>query len=99
MVLAIFETIGALCVDIAHVNNKNTQIELYEKGAIEIILRILNNPPAKYIHSFIQIETSHALACLILNRPTDPEIEAEINIKLILDLIKNDDLVSHMLTI
>ena len=92
VVLAIFETIGALCVDIAHVNNKFTQIELHEKGAIEIILQILNNPPAKYVHSFIQIETSHALACLILNRPTEPEIEDEINIKLIMGLIKTNDL-------
>ncbi len=92
VVLAIFETIAALCVDIAHVNNKFTQLELYEKGAIDIILQILNNPPAKYDHSFIQIETSHALACLILNRPTEPEIEEQINIKLILSLIKTDDL-------
>lgn len=92
VVLSIFETVAALCVDVAHVNNKLTQIELYEKGAIDIILNILNNPPSKYVHSFIQIETSHALAALILNRPIDPEIEEQINIKLILNLIKTDDL-------
>ena len=94
VVLAIFETIGALCVDIAHVNNQLTQVELADKGAIDIILDILNNPPPRYAQSFIEIETTHALACLILNRPIDPEVESRIIIKSILDLIKTNDLVN-----
>ena len=94
VILAIFETIGALCVDIAHVNNKLTQDELMEKGALDIILSILNNPPPKYNNQFIQVEISNALACLILNRQMEPEIEEQINIRTILNLIKTDDLVN-----
>lgn len=97
VILAIFETIGALCVDIAHVNNKLTQNELMEKGAIDIILSILNNPPPKYNHQFIQIEISNALACLILNRQMEPEVEEMINIRAILSLIQTGDLVKYVL--
>ena len=97
VVLAIFETIGALCVDIAHVNNDLTQLELFEKGAIDIILEFLNNPPLTYKQSFIQIEISHALACLILNKQIEPEIDEQINMKSILNLIKTDDMVRNFL--
>lgn len=89
VILAVVETIGALCVDIAHVNNDKTQRELAEKGAINLLLQILENPPTK----FIQIETAHAIACLILNRPKDLYINRRLDIKIILDLIDTDELV------
>ena len=57
VIMAIVETIGALCVDIAHVNNRLTQEELTEKGGLEFLVRLLHNPPNKYI----QIETMQAI--------------------------------------
>lgn len=89
VILAILETLAALCVDIAHVNNLRTQTDLSEKGAIDLVMNILNNPPSKYI----QIETAYALACLILNRPNIEAVKGKLNIQLILDLINTDDLV------
>ena len=89
VILAIVETIGALCLDIAHVNNQLTQEELIEKGAIDLMLNILEKPPSKYI----QIETAHALACLILNRQVPDSVKQRLKIHLVLDLIDEDDLV------
>ena len=93
VVLAILETIAALCVDIAHVNNPDTQLDLTEKGAIDLVLNILYNPPTRYI----QIETAYALACLILNRPNLEEVKDKLNMRLILDLINTTDLVISFL--
>ena len=90
VILAIVETIGALCLDIAHVNNQLTQDELTEKGAIELMLKLLEKPPSKYI----QIETAHALACLILNRPVPDTVKQRLKISLVLDLIDEEDLVN-----
>lgn len=87
--LAVVETIGALCVDIAHVNNERTQKELIEKGALGLLLQILEKPPTK----FIQIETAHAIACLILNRPNDEYVNKRLDIRIILNLLNTDDLV------
>ena len=91
VIMAIVETIGALCVDIAHVNNELTQQELADKGAIELLIRLLQKPPNKQI----QVETAHAIACLILNKPNDEALNERLNIPLILDLIKIDDLVRN----
>jgi hypothetical protein len=88
VIMAIVETIGALCVDIAHVNNKNTQDELIEKGAIEFLVKILHHPPNKYI----QIETIHAISCLILNRPNDQSLNERLDIGLLVNQVKTDDL-------
>ena len=88
VIMAIVETIGALCVDIAHVNNRMTQDELTEKGAIEFLVNLLHKPPNKYI----QIETIHAIACLILNRPNEESLNEKLNLELILNFIKTDDL-------
>jgi hypothetical protein len=90
VILSILETIAALCVDIAHVNNPRTQLDLTEKGTIDLVLNILNNPPTKYI----QIETAYALACLTLNRPNLEGIKDKINIELILNLINEENLVN-----
>jgi hypothetical protein len=87
VILAAIETIGALCVDIAHVNNERLQNELVEKGAIDILLHILDNPPSK----FIQIETAHALACLVLNNKRNDELSTNIDIEMILNLIHTED--------
>lgn len=93
VIMAIVETIGALCVDIAHVNNELTQQELADKGAIELLIRLLQKPPNKQI----QVETAHAIACLILNKPNDEALNERLNIPLILDLIKIDDLVRNFI--
>ena len=41
--LACIETVGALCVDIAHVNNHTAQASLIDKGAIELLINLIEN--------------------------------------------------------
>ena len=87
--LACIETVGALCVDIAHVNNHTAQASLIDKGAIELLINLIeNNKEDKEI----QIEAAHSYACLVLNRRVD-ETDMKLNINLILSLIKIDNLV------
>ena len=87
--LSVVETIGALCVDIAHVNNSAIQANLAEKNAINYLIEILHNPTSK----LIQVEATHALACMLLNKQSDEEVNRNININLIIELIKTEDLV------
>jgi hypothetical protein len=87
--LACIETIGALCVDIAHVNNTLAQSILIDKGAIEILTNIIEN---NKIEKEVQIEAAHTYACLVLNKQND-DLETSLNINLILNLIKTEDLV------
>lgn len=89
VILGVVETIGAMCVDIAHVNNYVAQDELNAKETISLLLEMMNNPPSR----IIQIEATHAIACMLLNRGGDEEIKVDLDIKLIVDLIKTDDLV------
>jgi hypothetical protein len=93
VIIAVVKTIGALCVDIAHVNNEATQEELYEKEALDLLLTILNDPPNK----LAQIEATHAIACLLLNKRNDEAVRTNLDTGRIIDLINTDDLVKHII--
>ena len=87
--LAVVETVAALCIDVAHVNNSEIQRELIERGALGILLNILKNPPSKDI----QIETAHTIACLLLgnSQNSDEILTEKLDIQLILDLFNEED--------
>ncbi len=88
VIQAIVQTIASLCVDVANVNNSDTQLELMEKGAFEILIPILENPPNRDI----QIETSHAIACLLLgNTKTEDYVNNKLDLKIILALLNEND--------
>lgn len=88
VVLAIVQTIAALCVDVAHVNNTETQNELMEKGAFEILIPILEEPPSKDI----QIETAHTIACLLLgNTKTEEYVNNKLDLTIIMKLFNQED--------
>jgi hypothetical protein len=91
VLLSVVETVGAMCVDIAHVNNRLAQNELAEKEAGTLLLELVRNPPSK----LVQIEATHALACLMLNkRPQDDEDNPiHLDVSYVVDLIDTDDLV------
>lgn len=91
VVLGVVETIGAICVDIAHVSNRQAQAELIEKEAGKLLLDLVRKPPSK----LIQIEATHAIACLMLNKRTrdDEDSIVRLDVGLVIDLIETDDLV------
>jgi hypothetical protein len=85
----VIETIGAMCVDIAHVNNPMTQQSLKDKNVIGLLMSILKKPRNK----LIEIEAAHSLACLKLNQPKDfTQQNDDVDIEIIIDLLQTDDL-------
>lgn len=94
--LAIVQTIASLCVDVAYVNNEETQLELADKGAFEILVPLLEQPPNKTI----QIETAYAISCLLLgNQKNEEYVNNKLDLKIILDLLKEKDIVSESIFI
>ena len=84
----IVQTIAALCVDAASVNNSDVQIELMEKGAFDILIPILERPPSKDI----QIETAHTIACLLLgNTRTEEYVNNKLDLNIIMNLLDEED--------
>lgn len=94
VIAAAVDTIGALCVDIAHVNNELTQTELIDKGALELLTNLMEKP----FNKEIQISTAHALSCLLLNQSDEKLIDTHytLNLQSMLTLIDTDDLVSKI---
>jgi hypothetical protein len=89
VVQVIVQTIATLCVDVAMVNNEKTQLELMDKGVIDILVPILENPPNKTI----QIETAIAIACLLLANPnTEDFVNNKLDLKIFLDLMDQDEI-------
>ena len=66
-------------------------MDLIEKGALELLTNILEKP----FNKEIQINTAHALACLLLNQPEERlvDINYNLNLEFMLNLIIIDDLV------
>lgn len=106
VILATVEAIASLCVDIAHVNNENAQIELCDRGAIKHLLDLIDRksleltslPPSKNMNQFIVIEAAYALACLILHREKIEIVERRLNLRLIVDMIETENLVKYLTT-
>ena len=105
VILATVQAIAALCIDIAHVNNEQAQIELSERGAIKLLIDIMDlkyiematRPPFDQITRCIVIETAYALGCLILNREKDEMVERRLNLRFIVDLIETENLVKFLI--
>ena len=88
VILVIVQTIEALCVDVASVNNSKTQQDLMYQGVFDILIPILEKPPNKTI----QIETAHAIACLLLgNQKTEEYVNNKLDLKIIVDLLDEAD--------
>jgi hypothetical protein len=94
--LACIETVGALCVDIAHVNNAVCQASLADKGAIHLLIDIIER---SHHEKEIQIEAAHTYACLVLNKQKNDDLLPQLNLNLILDLINTNDLVCLLLSV
>ena len=74
-----------------HVNNAETQMELAEKGAFEILINLLEDPPNKSI----QIETAHTIACLLLCNPhNETYLNNKLDMNIILNLLDEPDKVN-----
>lgn len=99
VVLATVETMAALCIDEAHMSNNQAQVELADRGALKLLLDLMDR---YQMHSDwssrtsrrILIAAAYALACLMLNRrDVDDMVEQRLNLRLIVALIDTDDLV------
>lgn len=100
VILATVQAMAALCIDIAHVNNEIAQNELCERGALRLLLDLMDrqlaiSPSKNEIHRCILIETAYALACLILNREKDEMVDQRINMRSIVELVDTENLVRN----
>jgi hypothetical protein len=98
VLLASMETVAALCITKAHESNAIVQAELIDKGALRILLDMVQHNYS--LDSLVKIEAAHALACLLLNRPSLDESSGRvINIQSILDMLNTEDIVIRMCNI
>ncbi len=96
VIMIIVKTIAALCLDVAHVNNNESQFELADKGAFDILLKIIENTKSENI----KIETAHSIACLLLgNAENESKLNNRLNIREIISFLNDNDKVGSILNL
>jgi hypothetical protein len=94
VIMIIVKTIAALCLDTAHVNNKDSQLELVEKGAFDVLLRIIETTKSEDI----KIETAHSIACLLVgNKDNEAKLDNKLDLKEIIALLKESNKVNVLI--
>ncbi|XP_076858454.1 ankyrin and armadillo repeat-containing protein isoform X2 [Brachyhypopomus gauderio] len=60
--LSVLRALGTLCIGVAHTNNANSQMVIYEEKAIPTLLELLQS------HKSVQVkvQVSHTLACILM---------------------------------
>ncbi|XP_023930596.1 ankyrin and armadillo repeat-containing protein-like [Lingula anatina] len=82
----VIETLGTLCVGVAHRNNKLVQKKIAEENGITILVKLLVKPPSPDI----QVEVANTLGCIVLCNTENQELlkaETDFKFNLLLDLL------------
>uniref|UniRef100_A0A4W4HLS7 Ankyrin and armadillo repeat containing n=1 Tax=Electrophorus electricus TaxID=8005 RepID=A0A4W4HLS7_ELEEL len=60
--LSVIRALGTLCIGVAHTNNTNSQMVIYEEKAIPTLLELLQSHKSAQV----KVQVSHTLACILM---------------------------------